>query len=206
MTNPALRPSTVRPTTTKAEGPTKSPPVTKKPIHPTKPPAPDDKPVTCDTSYDAISIIRRELFVFKGRYFWRIGPKGLEASYPVEIDRFWSKLPTNLTHIDAIYERPFGQREMIIFIGRQYWNYTNNEQGAGPFPLTKLGLPQELDKLDGALVWGHNGKTYFFSGSMYWRYDEEVGSVELDYPRDMSMWKGVPYNIDAVFQHTNGIF
>ena len=37
------------------------------------------------------------------------------------------------------------------------------------------------------------------------RYDEEVGSVELDYPRDMSMWKGVPYNIDAVFQHTNGI-
>lgn len=36
------------------------------------------------------------------------------------------------------------------------------------------------------------------------RYDEEAGSVELDYPRDMSMWKGVPYNIDAVFQYTNG--
>lgn len=30
--------------------------------------------------------------------------------------------------------------------------------------------------------------------------------MELDYPRDMSMWKGVPYNIDAVFQHTNGNF
>lgn len=38
------------------------------------------------------------------------------------------------------------------------------------------------------------------------RFDEETGKVELDYPRDMSMWKGVPYNIDAVFQHTNGKF
>ena len=36
---------------------------------------------------------------------------------------------------------------------------------------------------------------------MYWRYDEEVQSIELDYPRDMQMWKGVPYNIDAVFQY-----
>jgi hypothetical protein len=87
----------------------------------------------------------------------------------VEIERFWSKLPVNLTHIDAIYEKPSGQREMVIFIGKQYWIYPNNEQGLGPYPLTNLGLPTDLEKLDGALVWGHNGKTYFFSGSMYWR-------------------------------------
>lgn len=115
---------------------------------------------------------------------------------------------------------------MVIFIGKQYWIYPNNEKGLGPFPLTDLGLPEDLEKIDGALVWGHNGKTYFFSGTMYWRlvesiqhyfdslfwlsnncifrFDEETGKVELDYPRDMSMWKGVPYNIDAVFQHTNG--
>ena len=36
---------------------------------------------------------------------------------------------------------------------------------------------------------------------MYWRYDEEVEYIELDYPRDMGMWKGAPYNIDAVFQY-----
>lgn len=103
------------------------------------------------------------------QYFWWIGPSGLEANYPVEIDRFWNKLPVNLTHIDAIYEKPSGQREMVIFIGKQYWIYPNNEQGLGPYPLTNLGLPADLEKLDGAVVWGHNGKTYFFSGSMYWR-------------------------------------
>ena len=36
---------------------------------------------------------------------------------------------------------------------------------------------------------------------MYWRYDEDRDEVELDYPRDISLWKGVPPNIDAVFQY-----
>lgn len=54
------------------------------------------------------------------------------------------------------------------------------------------------------MVWGHNSKTYFYSGTMYWRFDEDLGKVELDYPRDMSMWKGVGYNIDTVFQWKDG--
>ena len=41
------------------------------------------------------------------------------------------------------------------------------------------------------------------SGDMYWRLDDEAQVVELDYPRDISMWKGVPANIDAVFQDTD---
>ena len=76
VTNPALRPTTPTTTTTrspripgKPEIPTKTP--TKKPVHPPKPhPRPPHggrKPSTCDTSYDAISIIRRELFIFKDR-------------------------------------------------------------------------------------------------------------------------------------------
>jgi hypothetical protein len=34
---------------------------------PKKPPKKPGKPDTCDTSYDAISVIRTEVFVFKGR-------------------------------------------------------------------------------------------------------------------------------------------
>lgn len=36
------------------------------------------------------------------------------------------------------------------------------------------------------------------------RFDEDLGRVELDYPRDMAMWKGVGYNIDSVFQWKDG--
>ena len=39
---------------------------------------------------------------------------------------------------------------------------------------------------------------------MYWRFDEDIRFVELDYPRDIQMWAGVPYNLDAVFQSHNG--
>ena len=35
---------------------------------------------------------------------------------------------------------------------------------------------------------------------MYWRFDETVQHVELDYPRDMSMWGGIPSDIDSVFK------
>lgn len=33
--------------------------------------------------------------------------------------------------------------------------------------------------------------------------DRDTGRVELDYPRDLSIWSGIGYNIDAAFQYTN---
>ncbi|XP_067008356.1 matrix metalloproteinase-2 [Anabrus simplex] len=207
------------PPTPKPTKPTRRPPTrTRRPTHPppTHPPRrvpthrpeyrphePIEKPDTCNTSYDAISVIRGEVFVFKGKYQWRIGDEGLYAGYPTEIRRMWAELPENLTHIDAVYER--NDKKIVVFIGKQFYMFDGYRlERDYPKPLTYLGLPETLEKIDGAMVWGHNKKTYFFSGTMYWRYDSDVGSVELDYPRDMSMWKGVGYNIDTVFQWRDG--
>ncbi|KAH9376622.1 hypothetical protein HPB48_005833 [Haemaphysalis longicornis] len=89
--------------------------------------------------------------------------------------------------------------------GVQYWLFNSNKALPGyPRPLTNLGLPASLSHVDAAMVWGHNGKTYFFSGEQYWRYDEFDASVELDYPRHIRMWRGVPRNVDAAFQYTDG--
>lgn len=73
-----------------------------------------------------------------------------------------------------------------------------------PRPLTALGLPAWLDHIDAVMVWGHNSKTYFFSGGLYWRFDEEIQRVELDYPRNISIWRGISPNIDAAFQWKDG--
>ena len=45
---------------------------------------------------------------------------------------------------------------------------------------------------------------FFCKGTTYWRFDETVQHVELDYPRDMSMWGGIPANIDSVFKSFDG--
>lgn len=83
--------------------------------------------------------------------------------------------------------------------------YGDRVEHGYPRRLSTLGLPDNLERIDAAMVWGYNSKTYLYSGDRYWKLDEDEGKVELDYPRDMSMWKGVGYNIDAVFQWTDGI-
>lgn len=59
----------------------------------------------------------------------------------------------------------------IYFIsGKQLYLFDSQYLLPGyPRPLTTLGLPASLEKLDAAMVWGHNGNTYFYSGSMYWK-------------------------------------
>ncbi|XP_039227561.1 matrix metalloproteinase-2 isoform X2 [Drosophila yakuba] len=161
------------------------------------------KPNTCMTYYDAISMIRGELFIFRGPYLWRIGKSGLLPGYPTETRRHWSALPENLTKVDAVYVNK--QRQIVFFIGRQYYVFNSVTLAPGyPKPLASLGLSPTLTHIDASFVWGHNNRTYLTSGTMYWRIDDYTGQVELDYPRDMSIWSGVGYHIDAAFQYSDG--
>ncbi|XP_055313723.1 matrix metalloproteinase-2-like isoform X2 [Sitodiplosis mosellana] len=161
------------------------------------------KPDTCNTSYDAITIIWKELFIFKDRYLWRIGENGLHSGYPDEINRIWSQLPSNFTHIDAVYENK--HKKIVFFIGKMYYVFNSIQLEDGyPKALTSLGLPASVDKIDAVLVWGHNDRTYFYSGTMYWRFNEDIHQMEPDYPRDMSIWRGIGYHIDAAFQYKDG--
>lgn len=113
---------------------------------------------------------------------------------------------------------------VFLTIGKEIYQFNSNHLDNGyPKPLSHLGLPASLDKIDAALVWGHNNRTYFYSGTMYWRYvrnssklsvfdkrfffcryDEDIHHIELDYPRDMSIWQGIGYYINSAFQYTDG--
>ncbi|XP_021957804.2 matrix metalloproteinase-2 isoform X2 [Folsomia candida] len=179
-----------------------------KPYHPF-----DGRPNTCDSSYDAISLIRDELFIFKGRHFWRVNSKPnapndnrLLKGYPSLITNMWQQLPPNLTHVDAVYEHD--EVEIVFFIGRYYWRFRGTNLQAGyPKPLTSMGISPDVEKIDGAMIWGHNKKTYLFSGTQYWRLQDvnpHVFHIEPDYPRNMFVWQGVPTNIDSVLRWKDG--
>ena len=121
--------------------------------------------------FDAVSIIRGEMWIFVGKYFWRIGKNDSFQSIPeqpAEIRSFWYGLPPELLEdenlvVNAVFER--SDHKIIFFIGKFYYILSGNTHlEEGPLPMTYLGLPSTLEKLDGAMRWGWNDKIYFFSG------------------------------------------
>lgn len=59
------------------------------------------------------------------------------------------------------------------------------------------GVPADVDA---AFLWS-DGYTYFFKGTLYYRYDSSQERVEVGYPREInSFWKGIPDSVDAVFR------
>ncbi|XP_071493427.1 matrix metalloproteinase-24-like [Diadema antillarum] len=162
-------------------------------------PTPDPDSDRCSKSFNAVAYIRGELFLFKGKNFWRMQQQGKPMEgYPVKIDSFWNGLPSK---IDAAYERYDGK--LLFFKGSDYWVYEGIDQVPGyPRQTYELGLP---DDVDGALPWGRTGKTYFFKGEQYWRFDEYRKRVDHGYPKSIKAnWLGVPHNIDAVFRYNDG--
>lgn len=91
-----------------------------------------------------------------------------------------------------------------------YWELHGISISSG-FPpsgrsITDFGLPDDLERVDAAFVWGHNKKVYIVSGDMYWRLNDTTKRVDYGYPRDMSMWEGVKLPVDAAFTNKEGWF
>uniref|UniRef100_A0AAT9FG57 Matrix metalloproteinase n=1 Tax=Enchytraeus japonensis TaxID=228735 RepID=A0AAT9FG57_9ANNE len=167
---------------------------------------PDRAPDKCSVTLDAISLIRGEVFAFSGKWFWRLSADGVMAGYPIQISRFWFGLPRDLTRVDAVVERP-NNGHILFFSGARYFEFYGNSllPGYSPNgrPISELGLPSDLDGVDAAFVWAHNRRIYIIKDTMYWRLDDGGRSVDHGYPRDMSMWGGVPLPVSAAFTHTD---
>lgn len=55
------------------------------------------------------------------------------------------------------------------FTGRWIYSFNKHDLDRGyPKPLTAIGLPFELQKIDDIWIWGHNNQTFIFSGTQYW--------------------------------------
>ncbi|KAJ8399967.1 hypothetical protein AAFF_G00406970 [Aldrovandia affinis] len=159
----------------------------------------------CNGSYDAVANIRGEVFSSR-----RSG--SLVSLFPALIRKFWIGLPPGLIKIDAVYERK-SDSHIIFFIGNQYWVFKDTSSLPGyPRPLSEWGMRarngNQIERVEAAFVWAHNGKTYLFSGREFWRFDEgERGmerKLEGDYPKDATLWGGVPPDPDDIISWVNG--
>ncbi|KAH0619431.1 hypothetical protein JD844_000045 [Phrynosoma platyrhinos] len=175
------------------------PPAPAPPGRPDQPPRPGNpdqsEPNICDGDFDTVTVLRGEMFVFKGRWFWRVRHNRVLDNYPMPVGYFWRGLPGN---IDAAYERQDGR--FAFFKGDQYWLFREaNLEPGYPQPLTSYGVGIPYDKVDAAIWWEPTGHTFFFRGDRYWRFNEESRTVDQGYPRKISVWSGVPPTPKGVF-------
>ncbi|XP_051533254.1 stromelysin-3 [Myxocyprinus asiaticus] len=156
-------------------------------------------PDACQTDFDAVSMIRGELFFFKSGYVWRIRNGKLQAGYPALATRHWRGIPDN---IDAAFEDRSGN--IWFFQGQIYWVFDAERQITGPDSVQRLGLT--VTDIQAALMWGEDKaqKIYFFKSGSYWRFNLLDNSLDTTHARSMTDWRGIPNDIDAAFQDRYG--
>uniref|UniRef100_A0AAY5ELW9 Peptidase metallopeptidase domain-containing protein n=1 Tax=Electrophorus electricus TaxID=8005 RepID=A0AAY5ELW9_ELEEL len=167
-------------------------------------------PNICEGNFDTVTMLRGEMFVFKGRWFWRVRRNRVLDNYPMPIGHFWRGLPGD---IDAAYERHDGR--FVFFKGSQYWLFreANLEQGY-PQYLFDYGRDIPYDRIETAIWWEPSGYTYFFKGdslfnafyalvvfsilcppptaytyfykgTKYWKFDNQRMKSEPGYPKSI---------------------
>lgn len=142
-----------------------------------------------------MAMLRGEMFVFKGRWFWRVRHNRVLDNYPMPIGHFWRGLPSD---ISAAYERQDGR--FVFFKGDRYWLFREaNLEPGYPQPLTSYGLGIPYDRIDTAIWWEPTGHTFFFQEDRYWRFNEETQRGDPGYPKSISVWQGIPASPKGAF-------
>ncbi|XP_005300411.2 matrix metalloproteinase-18-like [Chrysemys picta bellii] len=171
------------------------------PVQPTGP----TTPVTCDPklTFDAVATMRGELLFFKGRYFWRKHPQMTEVELNF-ISLFWPSLPSG---IQAAYEN-VERDQVFLFKENKYWVLSGYELVYNhPKSIYDLGFPKNVKRINAAFNDENSGKTYFFVGGKYWRYDENRQAMDQGYPKKIvNEFRGISKNVDAAFQNGRYIY
>ncbi|XP_071455412.1 matrix metalloproteinase-14 isoform X2 [Hetaerina americana] len=172
----------------------------KKP-EPEEPPTGEDVELCTDARVDTMfNSAEGATYAFKGDHYWKLSEQGIHRGYPRPISQSWPGLPGS---IDAAFTYKNGKT--YFFKGSKYWRFTGKRMDENyPMEISEgfTGIP---DNVDAAMVWGGNGKIYFYKGSKFWRFDpSQRPPVKSTYPKPIGNWEGVPDNLDAALQYTNG--
>lgn len=184
---------------------------------PTRPPTGERTtvkyPELCQISrIDAVTYLKKNdrTYMFSGDYYYRLNDYGVDRGYPRKISDGWRGLEGN---IDAALHSKEPSEESVIYFFKdsRYWKFIRGRPASGyPKRIGVDGFYGLPSNLDAAFVWSGNGKVYFTKGNRYYRLSNQYGvryeyrRVDRGYPRDLSIWDGLPSQISASLQWKNG--
>ncbi|XP_073730575.1 stromelysin-1-like [Misgurnus anguillicaudatus] len=159
-------------------------------------PKPEPKPEPCnpDLVFDAATSIWGDLYFFKNGYYWKKGYySGLSQH---KISSLWPSIDS----VDAAYTAK-DKKTAFLFKGQQYWGVRDGKILPGyPKPISSIGFPSYVKKIDAAVYVAYTDETLFFVGSKYWSYNGRTGKLGLS-KRIQDNFPGIGSRVDAAFEN-----
>ncbi|XP_055346859.1 matrix metalloproteinase-14-like [Paramacrobiotus metropolitanus] len=124
-------------------------------------------------------------FFFKGDQVYRFKNRQMQSGYPRPISQAFPGVPSNL---DAVFFY-LPNRKIYFIKGGQYYRFE-----AGTERRVADGYPKNLSEwkklpghIDAAVMW-RDGRTYFFAGKNYYKFNDAKFAVEDGYPKPTASW------------------
>ncbi|XP_070761390.1 transforming growth factor beta regulator 1 isoform X1 [Enoplosus armatus] len=155
----------------------------------------------CDPNFslDAAVMIENEIVFFKNRYMWM---RTTRTTYWNRLRESHSStyLPSISSHVDAAYDIP-AKGVAYIFTGHKYWVVRQLKMKSHAGSIYEYGFPSGVRQVDAAVHVSEHGKTVFFIGEVYYRFDERSRRMDPGFPRLIQTdWPGIPRRVDAAFK------
>ncbi|KAK6296054.1 hypothetical protein J4Q44_G00337670 [Coregonus suidteri] len=161
----------------------------------------------CDPNFsvDAVALFGKEIVFFKNRYMW------LRTTWTT----YWNRLregpsstylPSINSPVDAAYDIP-AKGVAYVFTGPKYWVVRQLKMKSHFGSIYDYGFPARVRNIDAAVHISKYGKTFFFIGHDYYRYDEHRRRMDPGFPRNIQTdWPGIGRRVDAAFQLQGTIY
>uniref|UniRef100_A0A8C4RVU9 Matrix metallopeptidase 20 n=1 Tax=Erpetoichthys calabaricus TaxID=27687 RepID=A0A8C4RVU9_ERPCA len=161
-------------------------------------------PEKCDPnlSFDAVTVVGKEMLFFKERFLWRRQAQ-MNSAVPGYIR---SAFPNILTNIDAAYDIP-EKGTAYFFKGRYYWPSKGFQLMGSPRSISDFALPSSVSQVDAAVYLKDTRQTLFFVGNQVYSYNEVNGRIDEGYPKNIEEeFSGLTGKVDAAVEVNGSVY
>uniref|UniRef100_A0A667XBH1 Matrix metallopeptidase 30 n=1 Tax=Myripristis murdjan TaxID=586833 RepID=A0A667XBH1_9TELE len=146
---------------------------------------------------------KRIKICFFVRYFWKKSGDW-DGITTRKIQSVWP----GINHVDAAYEFK-SDNIVFLFEGKKKKNINqgNTVLPGYPKPLSDLGFPPSVTKVDAAVYVTFTGRTLLFERHRYWSFNNRRGRMDAGYPKLIYRdFRGIGYKVDSAFENNGYLY